>query len=81
MRKEMRLPIDAYVAVTVCTDEEGARMLREFSDYVSREVRARRLVITTRREEVGGYVREWEVDGRKIIIGVEAGARGAPSAS
>jgi isoleucyl-tRNA synthetase len=68
MRKEAGMNIEDHVKVYVKTDdEEILKALREFEDYVKSETRAVEVVIG----EARGHVREWEIDGQKVVIGVE----------
>ncbi len=73
MRKEMDLPISAYVSVYVATpDEETAEMLREHSGYIANETRAKNLVIGPGvRIPSDHYRREWEISGEGYVIGVK----------
>jgi isoleucyl-tRNA synthetase len=68
MRKEMGLEVTDYVDVWLSGDEELVGAAFRLRDYVASEVRAVQL---NRGEPPGdAYRREWEVDGKRLLIGV-----------
>jgi len=72
MRKELDLPIDAYIDVVIkVPDQESLSMLMRNLDYISNETRARKILVDVD-VEAGGeyYVKEWEVMGDTYVIGV-----------
>ena len=71
MRKELRLPVDAFIEVTVHAPEEVAATIEGKIDYIVREVRAARLKLAKAAEEVAGeLVRDWDLDGLAVRIGI-----------
>ena len=73
MRKELDLPVDAFINVIVkVPDEASARMLSEWKNYVMEEVRAKSLVITPKEPtKYEGYVKEWEIGEEKYVIAIK----------
>ncbi len=68
MRKELDLNVEEFIDVALSCDEE---FIRGWRDYVAREVRARELMFNYRFEsEEDWYVKEWDVEGEKVVIGV-----------
>jgi len=65
MRKELDLAMEEQVDVVVGTNvDEYIKLLATQQDYISREVRARKLRICRANEvEEPGYIKEWNVDG------------------
>ncbi|MCX8209024.1 MAG: isoleucine--tRNA ligase [Sulfolobales archaeon] len=69
MRKEMNLDIAEYVDVAIETDSEDiATSLQVFREYVSKEVRALRLLQESPGE--GFYVKTWDIEGFTVRIGL-----------
>lgn len=65
MRKEMDLKVDSFVhAYIVAPSEKAADLLRTKNKYLAREVRAKRLTISTRKSEVKApfYTKMWQID-------------------
>ena len=73
MRKELDLPVDAFINVIVkVPDEASARMLSEWRNYVMEEVRAKSLVIVPKEPtKYEGYVKEWEIGEEKYVIAIK----------
>ncbi len=68
MRKEMDLNVEEFITVALSCDES---FVGEWKDYVKREVRARELLFNYGFEDKENwYVREWNVEGEKITIGI-----------
>ncbi len=68
MRKELDLNVEEFIDVALSCDEE---FIRGWRDYVAREVRARELLFNYRFEsEEDWYVKEWDVEGEKVVIGI-----------
>ncbi len=68
MRKEMDLNVEEFITVALSCDES---FVGEWKDYVKREVRARELLFNYGFEDKENwYVREWNVEGGKITIGI-----------
>lgn len=71
MRKEMDLPVDAYIEVYVKTpSEDSLSLLRMVKDYIAGEVRAKELMLTTGKIPKVEYSKEWELEDGKYTIGV-----------
>ncbi len=67
MRKEMNLPVNAFIEAWVTGDSEILEAVRELKSYVENETRSKQLHIG---EEGPGnaFSREWEVDGKRVTI-------------
>ncbi len=72
MRKELRLELDARInVVIVAPSPREAELIRKELKYISEEVRAKDIVITTDKSLAkGALVREWEVDEAKYLISI-----------
>ena len=69
MRNKADLRVDEFINVYVETpDKELERAVRELGSYISSEVRARKLSLTSPR---GSLVIEWRIEGKPIRIGIE----------
>jgi hypothetical protein len=69
MRNKMNLNVDEVVNVAVDTlDSEVSEALRLFGNYIMEEVRAE--TITAKITE-NMYVMDWDIEGKKVRIGVE----------
>ena len=71
MRKELDLPIDAYVNVRISAPEDVVDDLRKVEDYVRAEARVKKLEYVGREDVAGRFVREWDIGGVEIVVGVE----------
>ena len=69
MRKELRLNIEDRVEVWVWGDMEVVEATKLLEDYVKRETRALRIAYEQPIERTV-YVKEWEIDDKKVFIGV-----------
>jgi isoleucyl-tRNA synthetase len=73
MRNKMNLNVDEVVNVAVDTlDSEVSEALRLFGNYIMEEVRAE--TITAKITE-NMYVMDWDIEGKKVRIGVEKPAK------
>ncbi|MCS7125988.1 MAG: isoleucine--tRNA ligase [Aigarchaeota archaeon] len=71
MRRDMGLHILDYISVDISVpDEEWSDNLNSVKEFIREETRCSHLDIKIR-GEVQGYVREWEIDGDNIKIGVK----------
>lgn len=71
MRKLMNLPVDSFIEVTLYAPTEVRELLSSRASYIAGEARARDLKIVMEEDEVeGDLVREWEVQGFRVKIGV-----------
>ena len=73
MRKEMDLRVDSYVhAYIVAPSEPTASSLRSKAKYLAREVRAKRLAVSTRKSTVKApfYTKTWQIDGETYEFGL-----------
>ncbi|MEB3816897.1 MAG: isoleucine--tRNA ligase [Desulfurococcales archaeon] len=68
MRKEAGLSVTDYIEVWVDCDDEMGRAIGEKEDYIKSETRAIR--IHRGEPPSNAYSREWEVDGRRLRIGI-----------
>ncbi len=64
MRKEMNLEVDEFIK-TFMDLSEGE--VEGWIGYIKEETRSKEIVFG----DVSGYTREWDIDGRKIRIGIE----------
>ncbi len=72
MRKEMNLPIDAYVDVTIYMPPDAKKLFEKFAEYVAGETRAKKLQVVDEPDRVeGDHIREWEIEEVKVLIGVK----------
>ena len=67
MRKQLDLNIEEEIVVYLSLPENLRKYVEMFLDYVKRETRARDISF----KEPRGYIKEWNIDGVKVIIGVE----------
>ncbi|WP_456478393.1 isoleucine--tRNA ligase [Geoglobus ahangari] len=64
MRKELDLDVDEFIKTYVDVDSSE---VEGWVDYVKEETRSKELVFG----EARGYVKEWDIEGRKVTIGIE----------
>ncbi|MEB3765499.1 MAG: isoleucine--tRNA ligase [Desulfurococcales archaeon] len=69
MRKDLSLPVDAYIEVWLEADPEFIEAVEKHRNYIMTETRARNLRLDKPPEEV--YQKEWEVDGKRLLIGIK----------
>jgi len=72
MRKELNLPVDAYIAVKLYIPPEARALLTpDLLSYVKSESRAREVELVDSAEAVtGSTVREWEIGDLRLVVGV-----------
>jgi len=71
MRKEMDLPVDAYVEVYVkVSNQETLNLLEETRAYITGEVRAKKLMFTLDAIPKTEYSKIWSLDGEELLIGI-----------
>jgi isoleucyl-tRNA synthetase len=71
MRKEMDLPVDAYVEVYVkASNQETLNLLEETRAYIAGEVRAKKLMFTLDEIPKTEYSKIWSLDGEELLIGI-----------
>ncbi len=68
MRKELDLPVNAYIETWITGDEDLVKAAKAMEDYVAGETRSRSISYQPPPE--GAYTREWEVDGKRLLIGI-----------
>ena len=65
MRKEMNLNVEEFINVTV---EFPKELVEGWEDYIKRETRAKSLIFG---KPERGFVKEWNIEGVKAVIGIE----------
>ncbi len=72
MRKELDLPIDAYIDVVISApDKQAVEMVKQHLQYIANETRAKKLEMDVDLEPPKDYyVKEWDVMGESYIIGI-----------
>jgi len=71
MRKELDLPVDAYIHVVVKVNRRRIKPLTEFSKYISEETRAKKLEITDKPLfDKDFYVKKWNIEDEDVVIGI-----------
>jgi isoleucyl-tRNA synthetase len=71
MRKEMNLNVEDRIKVEASVGDPRVRSLLEtMKDYAASEVRASALELKDKKEEVSGYVKDWDVEGTPVTIGL-----------
>ena len=73
MRKEMDLRVDAYVnAYIFAPSTKAANMLKSKRNYISGEVRTKKLAIATKKEQVNApyYTKTWQINNQTYEFGV-----------
>jgi isoleucyl-tRNA synthetase len=72
MRKEMDLNVEDRIRVEVYVGDAKVRdLIATMKDYLAGEVRASALELKDRKEEVSGYLKDWDVEGTPVTIGIE----------
>ena len=64
MRKELDLEVDEFIKTWVGIDP---KLVDGWVDYIKEETRSKELIFG----EVKGYIREWNIEGSKVKIGIE----------
>jgi len=74
MRKEMNLPVDAYIETYIYMPEEQEKLFLKYRDYVAGETRSKEILLVRDPNAVkGDHVKEWEIGEVKVKIGVKRG--------
>ena len=68
MRKDMKLKVEQYVDIEVASEERLVGLFESWKEHISTEVRAKSLIFTS--EPKGTEVKEWDVTGKMITIGI-----------
>ncbi len=68
MRKDMKLKVEQYVDIEVAAEDRLVGLFDTWKDHISTEVRAQKLLFTS--EPKGTEVKEWDVTGKMITIGI-----------
>ena len=68
MRKDMKLKVEQFIDVEVCADDRLAGLFDTWEAHIANEVRAKDLRFTS--EPKGAEVKEWDVTGKMITIGI-----------
>ena len=74
MRRQLNLPVDAYVYAYIVSPSKGeAESLKSKKDYICEEVRAKRLGLLggKQRRPKAELWRDWLIDGRDYAIGLQ----------
>jgi len=71
MRKELKLPMNAYVVVRMVVPQNHRKYIERLLNYIAGEVRARKVELVSTLEEVReGLVKEWEINDERYLIQV-----------
>ena len=68
MRKDMKLNVDEYINVDVKAEPHLVDLFKTWQDHISAEVRAKQIEYTD--EPAGDSVKDWDITGKNITIGV-----------
>ena len=68
MRKDMKLNVDEYINVDVKAEPHLVALFKTWQDHISAEVRAKQIEYTD--EPAGDSVKDWDITGKNITIGV-----------
>ncbi len=73
MRKDLDLPVEAYVDALVSAPDEGSvSMLHNMEGYIKQEVRVRHLQLGVKQAETEGfYVKRWLIEGKEYTLGIK----------
>ncbi|MEZ0290563.1 MAG: isoleucine--tRNA ligase [Sulfolobales archaeon] len=73
MRKEISLKLVEEIDMNIYVEsDESRRYLERTLSYISRETRSREINIVRNAVDVkGDHVREWDIDGERVIIGIK----------
>jgi len=66
MRKEMDLEMEEKIEVEINIEKDR---LGEWENYVKNETRSKEIIYKEKPE--GEHVKEWDIEGEKIIIGIK----------
>ena len=67
MRKEAGFEVTDKIGVTYEQNEKIAELMTEHADDIKAEV----LAVSLTQETVKGYTKEWNINGEKVLLGVE----------
>ena len=70
MRKDMKLDVEQYINCDVAADAEMIKFFELWKEHIANEVRAKNIVFTD--PPVGDEVKEWDVQGKNITIGISS---------
>jgi isoleucyl-tRNA synthetase len=71
-RKEMNLNVEDRITVQAWLgDAKVHDLIATMKDYLAGEVRASALELKDKKEEVSGYLKDWDVEGTPVTIGIE----------
>lgn len=69
MRKGLDLDVEEFIEATVGMD---AKLVSGWEDYIKRETRAEKLIFAEPASgAAGGYVKEWDIEGIRVPIGIK----------
>jgi isoleucyl-tRNA synthetase len=72
MRKEMNLNVEDRIRVAAWIGDPKVKdLLASMKDTAASEVRAVTLELKDTKEEVSGYLKDWDVEGTPVTIGIE----------
>ncbi len=66
MRKDLDLPVDAFIETILKGDEELIRAVERHAGYIANETRSKKIVVGEGGS--GYYMKEWEIDGKRLVI-------------
>lgn len=70
MRKDMKLNVEQYINCDVSAEPYLAELFSTWTDHISSEVRAKKLVFTD--SPGGDDIKTWDVMGKDIVIGISS---------
>ncbi|MCL1905116.1 MAG: class I tRNA ligase family protein, partial [Methanomassiliicoccaceae archaeon] len=70
MRKDMKLDVEQYINCDVKAETEMIKFFESWKEHIANEVRAKNIVFTD--SPVGDEVKEWDVQGKNITIGISS---------
>jgi isoleucyl-tRNA synthetase len=70
MRKEMDLQVEDTIDASVFLSKELEELVQNWHEYISKETRALHLTISSTADAAGIFLKDWEVEGEKIKIGL-----------
>ena len=68
MRKDMKLNVEDYINVDVKAEPRLTALFETWKDHIMSEVRAKQIVFTD--EPAGESVKDWDITGKNVTIGV-----------
>ncbi len=74
MRKELQLPVDAYITVEMSMPPEARELFEEYKEYIAGETRAEEIKVVSEGESLeGDLVKSWEIGEYKVVISIRRG--------